>query len=1042
MFRGARPFLLLGWLACAAGSPIVLSAQSASGTIRGTVVDPHGGVVPGATIVITSRGTNQQRQAVAAADGFFTFVQLPPTAYVITATLDGFAPSEPMAVTVNVGDERLVRVALRLAGLETVVEVRPERSRIQDSAAVGTVIGRELVENMPLSGRSFQSLFDLTPGVMRTAVGTGGQFVVNGQRPDANYYLVDGVSANVNMGAFAGGSGAAGTLPSLSVLNTTNTLVQVDALQEFRILTSSYAPEFGRTPGGQVTLVTRSGSNRFTGSAFEYFRHEKMEANDWFARRNGLAKPPTRQHDFGGVLGGPVTLPGYDGRNRTFFFASYEALRLKQPQVANTVVPSIAARQRANPTMRAILDVWPRPTGPELLDEAGQPTGAAAYAASYADPSEHDTFNLRVDQTVGVRGTAFFRYSSAPSRSRVRSAGMGSVRTTERNTRTATAAHTWTSQRRVSNDLRVNLTYVSASTNSRLDTFGGATPVADDLVFPPFASQANASLTFQMDFGALFPSFTVGTTADNSTRQFNIVDSFLVSAGTHAFKFGVDYRRLDLDLVSTPSISPNFPTLAQFYTGVVPSLSITARQPDLRPVLHNLSLYAQDTWRASSRLSLTYGLRWDLNPAPTERSGKRVVTVVGMDSPDTLALADLGTPLFPTRYDSLAPRVGATYQLGRRAGWETTLKSGAGLYYDLGTALALVGYEGYPYRITQNYPDVRFPLGQAADAIEPAFSLEPPYTTTYGFDPAFVAPRTWQWNATVDQMLGSRQSVSIAYVGAAGRRLTRAEMYRRPNPLFSDSVSITRNSASSDYRSLQLQYVQRLFRGVQGTVAYTLSHATDTASSGTVTTNVPVSFAGVEESRADSDFDVRHNLAAALSYDLPAPRGSRLVRALLGGFSVDALVKARSAPPVTLTGRQLAVPFGGALRPDIVAGQPLYVEDATAPGGRRFNPSAFVLSPADRQGTLGRNALRGFGASQVDVALRRQIPLSHGVRLQLRGELFNLFNTANFGNPTTSITSPQFGRATTMLNRALGGLNALYETGGPRSGQLAVKILF
>jgi hypothetical protein len=246
----------------------------------------------------------------------------------------------------------------------------------------------------------------------------------------------------------------------------------------------------------------------------------------------------------------------------------------------------------------------------------------------------------------------------------------------------------------------------------------------------------------------------------------------------------------------------------------------------------------------------------------------------------------------------------------------------------------------------------------------------------------------------------------------------------------------------SDYRSLQVQYVQRLWRGLEGMAAYTWAHATDTASSGgSGTGNVPITFANIEESRADSDFDVRHTFAASLSYQLPSPaRGA--ARAILGGFSLDMLAKARSGSPVTVTGRALGAPYNSALRPDVVPGVPFYLDDPAAPGGWRFNPAAFTLNAVGAQGTLPRNALRGFGASQVDLALRRDVPLRGRTRLQLRAELFNVFDQANFGNPTASISSALFGRATTMLNRSLSGLSPLYETGGPRSTQLAIKLLF
>ncbi len=212
-------------------------------------------------------------------------------------------------------------------------------------ASVSTLIGNRFVENLPLNGRSFSSLIDLAPGVVLApaSIYEQGQFSVNGQRPDANYFLVDGVSANLgNVGA--GSSlyqGGAGQLPVTSSFGGTSNLVSLDALEEFRIQTSTFAPEYGRTPGAQISVVTKSGTNTFHGTAFEYFRNDKLDANDWFANRNGLARPELRQNDFGGVLGGPIE------KDKLFFFGSYEGLRVRQPHVANGVVPSLATIQNA-----------------------------------------------------------------------------------------------------------------------------------------------------------------------------------------------------------------------------------------------------------------------------------------------------------------------------------------------------------------------------------------------------------------------------------------------------------------------------------------------------------------------------------------------------------------------------------------------------------------------------------------------------------------------------------------------------------------------
>jgi hypothetical protein len=1009
----------------------LLHGQTTSATLSGLLVDPSGAAMSKATVSVLHLETGTRRTATTEGAGEFNFTYLPPGKYQLRAQHEGFAVAEYNNITLNVSDNVTLRVPMQLATATSTVNVVEDAQAINLTGSVATTMDRKFIENMPLSGRSLQSLFDLTPGVLRSAGIEAGQFVVNGQRADANYFQVDGVSANTAVNPLGSGIGMGGTLPSLSVLNTTNTMVSLDALQEFKIQTSTYAPEFGRTPGGQVSLVTRSGTNRFTGTLFEYFRNDKLDANDWFANRGGAPRPPQRQNDFGGVLGGPIV------RNKTFFFVSHEVLLVRLPQTASTFVPSLATRNGSIPAMKSILNSYPLPTGPDSVTAQGVLTGSAAYTTSYADPTRMDTFGLRIDQNLGTYGSLFGRYSAAPSSNSTRTLGMASLRSTERTSHTATLGHIW-AKANLANDLRFNFTSTTGLTVSRLDKFGGAVPVPEGELYPAFANSDNSSMTFQINFGAEIPSLASGRSADNGSQQFNIVEGFAVNRGRHAFKFGMDYRRLAVDFRVSTSLSPNFPTIANLMAGLVPSYSVTARQPGIRPVLHNTSLFAQDTWRATQRLTLTYGLRWELNPPPQENNGHLLTTLVGTGSPDTLDVAN-GIPFYPMRWGNLAPRLGLAYQLRTRAGRETTLRGGFGLYYDLGASAALQGYEGYPYRITVNYPNVQFPLSSSPQVVLPEFRTTPPYTTTLGYDPSFVSPRSMQWNVTLEQNLSEHQTLSLAYVAAAGRDLTRTELYTRPNPRFGDSVAVTRNQGSSDYSSMQLQYRRRFQRGLQVTASYTLSHSTDTASTGAVITNVPILFAEAAASKADSDFDVRNNFAAAVSYNLPWFRQGR---SIFGGFALDTLIKARGATPVNILGRSLSAPFSGSLRPNRVPDQPLYLESNLYPGGRRLNSAAFTLAPVGVQGDVPRNYLRGFGARQIDVALRREFRLWESVKLQFRAEAFNILNTPNFANPSGTLSSSAFGLSSQMLNRSLRGISSLYELGGPRSGQLALKILF
>lgn len=292
-------------------------AQSPTATLNGTVFDEAGGGIAGVNLTLLNLSTALQRHATTNDEGAYIVPLLPPGHYNITAQRDGFTAVVIRNIVLNTGDQLALRIKLKVGEIGASVIVVDDVAGIQHSAALGTVINRHFVENLPLNGRSFQSLFELTPGIVltRTTFNEQGQFSVNGQRANANYFMVDGVSANFGVSAGAApGQAAAGSLPALSALGSTNNLVSIDALEEFRILTSTYAPEFGRTPGAQVSVITRSGGNEFHGTVFDYFRNDAMDANDWFANSRGLPRPAIRQNDFGGVIGGPVV------RNHTFSF--------------------------------------------------------------------------------------------------------------------------------------------------------------------------------------------------------------------------------------------------------------------------------------------------------------------------------------------------------------------------------------------------------------------------------------------------------------------------------------------------------------------------------------------------------------------------------------------------------------------------------------------------------------------------------------------------------------------------------------------------
>jgi hypothetical protein len=914
------------------------------------------------------------------------------------------------------------------------------------------VTDRTFVENLPLNGRSLQTLIMLTPGVVVTATAFDdqGQFSVNGQRADANYFTVDGVSANFGVtGYFPLVQTASGALPALSTSGGTNSLVSIDAMQEFRIQTSSFAPEFGRTPGGQISIVTRSGTNAFHGTLFEYFRNDVLDANDWFSNFNHLAKPEERQNDFGGVFGGPIL------KDKTFFFFSYEGLRLRQPLTQETVVPDTPSREVAQATVPAILpylNAYPVANGPELGG------GLAQFNASFSDPSTLNAYSIRLDHIINSKLNLFGRYNYSPSSLGQRGGlaapytVLSTTQSMSSSVQTVTLGLTQLIKPEISNEVRANYSNHRVGTKFFLDNFGGAEPISDSMLFPSGFSSKNGLFQFFVLGAGLYSQ---GKEATDEQRQVNLVDNLSVTKGRHQSKFGVDYRWL------APFSSPF--AYAQFaeFTGVTSNpgdaLSGTAALAQSSAsetnslLAQNFAFYGQDTWKITPRLTVTSGLRWDINPPLKGKNlANQPFTVVGLNDPATITLAPRGTPLYQTTYGNVAPRVGVAYQLSEKPNWGTVFRAGFGVFYDLGQG-SLGGVSSYfPYNGTNNFfPPTPFPLSPQ-NAAPPVLTTNPPVSDIVVADPHLKLPRTYQWNVALEQSVGSSQTLSLTYIGAIGRDLLRVTNLYNPNPDF-QFVNLTSNTATSDYQALQVKFQRRLSRRLQALASYTFSHSIDIASTDAFATylNTPITIANPNIDRGDSDFDIRNAFTAGVTYDLPSPRSNKVAHVALGGWSLDAFVLARSAPPDNLMGA-IFFAAGTALypRPNVVPGVPLELYGTQYPGSKIFNSAAFSEPPVGQQGNFGRNVLRGFGASQADVGLQRQFHITEKAALYFRAECFNIFNHPNFGNPDNDLTSPLFGYSTQTLASSLGsggpngGFNPLYQIGGPRSIQFALRLQF
>jgi hypothetical protein len=1027
----------------------LLHAQSTNASLTGRVTDPSQALIESAQVAAIRLDTNARLQTLTNGSGEYHFATLPPASYRIEVEKPGFKKLVKPDVTLHVQDAVEIDFEMQLGAASETLDVEAGAPLVNaESGTVSTVIDRTFVESVPLNGRSFQTLLMLTPGVVVTVTGfqDQGQFSVNGQRADANYFAVDGVSANFGVTGYGAlVQTASGALPALSASGGTNSLVSVEAMQEFRIQTSSFAPEFGRTPGGQISVVTRSGTNAFHGTLFEYFRNDLLDAKDWFVNFNGLTKPAERQHDFGGVIGGPVL------KDRTFFFFSYEGLRLRQPSTQQTAVPDLASRQNAPSGMQPYLNAFSIPNGAALG------SGLAQFNAGYTNPSTLDAYSIRIDHAVNSKVNLFGRYNYSPSDLDQRGpiSSVGSVLSDRSllssSVQTGTVAVTYLITPAISNEARANYSNDRVGIQYVMDSFGGAVPLPDSVLFPPGSSSLNGA------FGFYIPgtgNFNQGNAGADEQRQINLIDNLSVTKAGHQLKFGVDWRWL------APFTSPfTYRQFAQFtgmsaapggaLSGTAQAAASFTNQGDAL-LVHNFSLYGQDTWKVTPRFTLTYGLRWDVNPAiKGKNAANDPFTVSGLDNPASLALLPRGTPLYETTYGNVAPRVGVAYQLGRRPNWGATLRGGFGIFYDLGSG-SLGGVSSYyPYSTSKTLSFVPFPLS-AANAAAPAPTLNLPAATLLVADPHLKLPRVYQWNVALEQLIGGSQSVSLTYVGAIGRDLLLVTQLSNLNPNF-PNISLTTGTATSDYHALQLKYQRRFSRGLQALASYTFSHSIDSGSTDAFATrlNTPASLANADIDRGNSDFDIRHASTVGVTYDAPSLGSSQVARAVTRGWSLDTFVLARTAPPVNVVGAAFtAVGISLMPRPNLNPGVPLELFGAGYPGGKVFNKAAFTAAPAGTQGNFGRNVLRGFNAAQADIGVQRNFRITEGVGLHFRSEFFNILNHPNFANPTNTLTSPLFGRSTQTLANGLGaggangGFNPLYQIGGPRSIQLALKLVF
>lgn len=992
-----RPLMAVFVFAAAA---LPLSAQTYA-DLSGYILDPTGAAVFGAALNVVNEETGFRRATWSQPEGAYVVASLQPGIYKITVRKLGFRTIVRFGVKLDIAKATRLDFTLPVGEITESITVAGDAPALNsDDASVGTLITRDRMERLPLNGRGLLSLLELAPGTVVTPAtrGEAGQFAANGQRPNTHYFTVDGVS--VNTGVSGGGLAAqctGGSLPNMTAFGSFHSAVSLDAMDEFRIQTSTATPGFGRLPGAQVSISSRSGSNDFHGSVFHYFRHEDLAANDWFVNSQGMDRAPLRLNHLGGTAGGPLR------RDRTFFFAAYEGMRLRQPFAWMAAVPSPELRREVPPGWaRDLLSLYPEVSGPEISP------GLSVWSGSNQRPARLDAASLRLDSAITSRLNLFAHFRQAPSSAEF---GAAQINRLMLRSRIFTAGLDLRIRPGFAIDLRFNRSSAAADS-----VWTPQSPIDFESCDSGPYSLCDKLVRFSVSGAGRVSS---GHEGRRQQGQWQGLATANAALGAHQLRFGFDYRRLDprfRDASDTLSIMAETATdlLDTRYLWIATSPSSSGRT-----ISTEFAVFLQDTWRISPSATLTYGARWEISPPPLADPPAYFF------DPATGLFDAQQRAIWPAQYGNIAPRVGIAWRPGQG---RTVLRAGSGVFYASTLSIATDLVNGGPFNIQQ------FQSGRTA----PFSSL-----LSYGFLPEFRLPAVIHWSGSLERAFSGRDVGSLTYAGAAGRRLIRREI-GGPGNTETVRVALATNHGRSDYHSLQAQYRRRLAVGFEAMAAYTWSHSLDNSSSDAILHWVAEDITPRGD-WASSDFDVRHTATAALSYEFSgaAPRWLR-------GWWVDGILRARAGFPVDVinTENTIGLTFANVFRPDLVGGQPLWINDRGAPGGRRLNAAAFQARTGFEQGTLGRNAISGFGMSQVDVAVRREFSLRERATLHVRIEAFNALNQANFADPTRYLASPLFGSSPSMLNVMLGtgspgsGLTPMFQTGGPRSVQASLRLIF
>lgn len=1085
-------------LTCLTGLLAVIAAPSYATTaeIRGTVSDPTGAVVPQVRVVAENLETRLVRWASTDESGHFVIPLLPPGRYTVKAEAPGFKVWSVPEVILATGDRLRLDIQMEVGTVEQTIEVTAVNPALQsDSVTLGTLVNERGVQDLPLVDRNFIRLAQLAAGAHESvpnALSSGNRpddrrrtsaVAVNGQRDYVNNFMIDGMDNNERS------IGSVVVKPSM------------EALAEFRVMTNMYSAELGRTAGGVINLITKSGTNEFHGSLYEFLRNSGLDAKNFFAPPGPT--PHYRQNQFGGSLGGPIV------RNRTFFFADYEGLRVRQAQTFVSTVPTeplrrgefagvnpifdpLTTRQDpANPA-RYLRDPFPGDRVPaarmdpvalryvSLYPAPQRPGLANNFTHTPVKTQRDDTFDVRMDQRMGDAGNFFARYSFndtetwlPPHLPKVNVPGIGELHaggerfqfagTTPQRSQGLHLNYNHTFRPNLVGEFRAGYARFALATlppnygRNVSESFGirganfdihssGLTPVA----IPGFRGLGDSNW---------IPMFIINNT-------FQYVGSLNYIRGGHNLKLGGDFRRRQFTVFQGPEprgeflFDANFtndPTgtvrgsgnaFASFLLGYPAS---TGRRnhlvwPGLRS--SEFAAYLQDDWRASRRLTLNLGVRYEVFTPFTEvanrianvdlRAGRIIVAGQGGASRTVGIRRD---------WNDVAPRFGFAYSLGSR----TVLRGGYGLnfyaanygsqnHFRMPPFVSLFSIVTTPLFVSNRMSD-GLPLPTPTDPTRPRGAL-----TGVSLDvrTAYVQ----QYNLTLQRELLPDLVGTVSYVGALGRKdlsLYNVNLAtpgpggiqpRRPYySLFPDvtAINLVQSFGVSNYHALQTSLERRFRAGFNLIANYTWAHLVDNnpgQNGGKPGAGpFPQLVTNLRLERANSDLDVRHRGVVMANYELPWGRQlTGLPAILLKDWQINGILVLQSGLTFTVFNAAARANTGGGDRPHRLAKGTLPPEQRSV--SRWFDTAAFSQQPLFEIGNAGRNILFGPGTKQLDISVFKHVRLTERWKLQFRAEAFNVTNTPNFGVPESGLGTAVFG---TINNTA----NFL-----PRQLQFALKLLF